>query len=88
MRITTDHAASFYGVPVILDDTGSPIDYAAGIKAVRARLGLSTVDLAVYCRVSHRTVEGWEQGRAPTAAALNVMADLLRRAKTPKGARR
>ena len=77
MRITCDHSASSYGVPVILDGRGRVMDYAPGIKAVRAKLALSTQDLADKCNVSRRTVEGWEQGRMPDAAALNVMAQLL-----------
>lgn len=77
MVITTDHPASSYGQPVILDDGGSAMDYAPGIKAVRAHLDLGIHQLAEHCGVSPRTVEGWEQGRMPTAAALNVMARLL-----------
>ena len=77
MKITCNHSSSSYGVPVILDDRGHVMDYAPGIKAVRAKLGLSTKDLAEKCNVSRRTVEGWEQGRMPDAAALNVMAQLL-----------
>ena len=78
MTVTTDHSASSYGVPVILGDDGAPMDYAPGVKALRARLGLSTTQLGEACGVSRRTVEGWEQGRMPTSAALNVMGDLLR----------
>lgn len=77
MKITCNHSSSSYGVPVILADDGSVMDYAPGIKAVRAKLSLSTQDLAEKCNVSRRTVEGWEQGRMPDAAALNVMAQLL-----------
>lgn len=77
MRVTTNHPASSYGQPVILADDGSPMDYAPGIKAIRTKCGLSTQALADLCGVSRRTVEGWEQGRMPTAAALNVMADLV-----------
>lgn len=77
MTITTKHPASSYGQPVILDDDGLPMDYPAGIKAVRARLAWSTQQLADACGVSRRTVEGWEQGRMPTAAALNVMSNLV-----------
>jgi ribosome-binding protein aMBF1 (putative translation factor) len=77
MKITCNHSSSSYGVPVILADDGSVMDYAPGIKAVRAKLNLSTQDLADKCNVSRRTVEGWEQGRMPDAAALNVMAQLL-----------
>ena len=77
MRVTTNHSASSYGQPVILADDGSLLDYAPGIKAVRAKLGWSTQQLADACGVSRRTVEGWEQERMPTAAALNVMASLV-----------
>jgi ribosome-binding protein aMBF1 (putative translation factor) len=77
MKITCNHSSSSYGVPVILADDGDVMDYAPGIKAVRAKLGLSTQALAEKCNVSRRTVEGWEQGRMPDAAALNVMAQLL-----------
>ena len=78
MQVTTDHPSSSYGVPVILADDGDVMDYAPGIKSVRSSLGLSTQQLADYCGVSRRTVEGWEAGRMPTAAALNVMAGLLK----------
>lgn len=77
MRVTTNHSASSYGQPVILDDAGSLMDYAPGIKAIRAKLGWSTQQLAEACGVSRRTVEGWEQDRTPTAAALNVMSGLV-----------
>jgi DNA-binding transcriptional regulator YiaG len=53
------------------------MDYAPGIKAIRDKAGLTTQALADLCGVSKRTVEGWEQGRMPTAAALNVMATLV-----------
>jgi len=77
MRVTTNHNASSYGQPVILSDGGEVMDYAPGIKAIREKTGLTTQALAESCGVSRRTVEGWEQGRVPTAAALNVMATLI-----------
>lgn len=77
MKITCDHSASSYGIPVILSDAGEVMDYAPGIKALRIKLALSTQNLADRCNVSRRTVEGWEQGRMPDAAALNVMQQLL-----------
>lgn len=77
MKITTSHSDSSYGQPVILSESGEVMDYAPGIKAIREKLSLSTQDLAEKCGVSSRTVEGWEQGRLPSAAALNVMGDLL-----------
>lgn len=85
MRITTDHPASSFGVPVVLDDDGEPMGYADGVKLIRDRLGLRAADLAERCGVSARTVEGWEQGRhAVPAAALNVMAELIRPRKSGK----
>lgn len=77
MRVTTNHPSSSYGVPVILDDRGAVMDYAPGIKAIRAKAGLTTQALADLCGVSRRTVEGWEQGRMPTVAALNVMSSIV-----------
>lgn len=77
MRVTTNHIASSYGQPVILADDGSLMDYAPGIKAIRDKCVLTTQSLADLCGVSRRTVEGWEQGRMPTAAALNVMSTLI-----------
>ena len=80
MTITTDHPASSYGIPVILDDSGNPMNYAAGIKAVRKRLKLSRAQLAALVNSSPRTVERWEQGLNPAPTnALNVLADLLAR---------
>lgn len=77
MKVTTSHPSSNYGMPVIIADHGDLVDYATGIKAIREVLGMSTQDLADRCGVSRRTVEGWEQGRMPTAAALNVMSTLV-----------
>lgn len=77
MRVTTKHPASSYGQPVILADDGSVMDYAPGIKAIRAKRGWNTQQLADVCGVSRRTVEGWESGRMPEARALNVMAGLV-----------
>lgn len=76
MRVTTNHSASSYGMPIILDDDGNLIDYGPGIKTIRMNLRWSTQQMADACGVSRRTVEGWEMGRMPTAAALNVMATL------------
>ena len=75
--ITTTNSASSYGQPVILSDGGEVLDYAEGIKAVRSKLEMTTQSLADACGVSKRTVEGWESGRMPAAAALNVMANFL-----------
>jgi DNA-binding transcriptional regulator YiaG len=80
MTITTTHPSSRYGVPVVLDDRGEPLDPPAGLRAVRARLGLSQAQLAAVCGVQRLTVAQWEQGRRGVpAAALNVLAGLLTR---------
>lgn len=77
MKITHDHPASSYGMPVILGDDGSVMDYGTGIKAIRSRLGLSVRDIAATVGGSPRTVEGWEQGFMPRAQALNALSLLL-----------
>ena len=77
MVITCKHPASSYGVPVILADDGSVMDYGPGVRAIQDKAGLDNQALADACGVSVRTVEGWRQGRIPTAAALNVMANLV-----------
>ena len=77
MRVTIKHPSSSDGQPVILGDDGLVMDYAPGIKAIRAKLGWSTQQLADACGVSRRTVEGWESGRMPEAAPLNVMSTLV-----------
>lgn len=85
MRITTDHAASSYGQPVILDGSNSVMDYGPGVKAARKALGLRVAELAEACGVSPRTVEGWEQGRRmPPTQALNVMEGLLKTRQAAK----
>lgn len=81
MKITIDHPSSSYGQPVILDDAGEVMDYAAGIKAARAKLGLTVAALGEKLGVSGRTVQGWESGRMPETSALNMLGKLLRDAE-------
>jgi DNA-binding transcriptional regulator YiaG len=77
-RVTTDHAASSYGVPVIVDDAGQVLDTAIGVRAVRRALGLSTAELGEALGCSRRTVENWEQSRnAPEVPTLYRLAELL-----------
>lgn len=84
MKITTDHAASSYGQPVILDNAGDVLDYATGIKAVRKALGMSTTEFGQAVGKSRRAVEDWEQGRhMPPASALFVLSGLLGRVGQP-----
>lgn len=78
MKVTTQHGASSYEVPVILDDDGNLVDYAPRIKAIRAKAGLSTQQLADELGVSRRTVEGWESGRMPSKLALRALAKLAK----------
>ena len=73
MQIATSHATSSFGMPVIVDDHGAVLDYADGIRRIRRFLELSTREFAKQCGVSQRTVEGWEQGRLPSAQALNAI---------------
>jgi ribosome-binding protein aMBF1 (putative translation factor) len=73
MKITIEHPASSYGLPVILDDDGVVIDYTAGVRKIRRRLKLKTRQLAEKLGVSFRTVESWENGAMPGAQALNAL---------------
>jgi DNA-binding transcriptional regulator YiaG len=77
MQITINHPASTYGVPVILDDAGHPLDYADGFRRCRYRLNMSTVEIGKHLGASGRTVEGYEQGRTIPVAALNVLSALI-----------
>lgn len=82
MKITTDHPTSSYGIPVILDDAGEPMDYVPGIAVVRRQLGLSVADVAAAVGVSPRTVENWEQGRRmPPPNVLYVLSTMLATAR-------
>lgn len=78
MRITTNHPASSYGLPVILDDDGQVMDYGPGLKAVRKRLGWTQVELGVRTNKSIQSVKKYESGEIPTPAeVLNVLGDEL-----------
>jgi hypothetical protein len=80
MKITCDHSASSYGIPVILDDSGQPMDYAPGLTALLDRLGWSRADFATHCGYSGpRSVEKFWQGVVPPAATLNMLAVELER---------
>lgn len=77
MKLTTNHRASSYGVPVFLDGDGNPMDYAPALRQLRKEKGWSTADLAAQVGVSARTVEGWEQGRLPSNTALIILSKLI-----------
>jgi hypothetical protein len=80
MKITTKHASSSYGLPVILDDSGRVMDYVPGLKAVAQKLGLAGArDIATLCGVSINTVYGWQAGKPIAAAPLNALGDALER---------
>jgi DNA-binding transcriptional regulator YiaG len=77
MKLTTNHSASSYGVPVFLDGAGNPMAYAPALQQLRKEKGWSTTDLAEQVGVSARTVEGWEQGRMPSKPALIILSKLI-----------
>lgn len=77
MKLTTNHSASSYGVPVFLDGDGNPMDYAPALRQLRKDKGWSVSDLADQVGVSARTVEGWEQGRLPSKPALIILSKLI-----------
>jgi len=77
MTITTQHSASSYGLPVILDDRGRLMDPAPGVRACLARLGWTQPVFAEKCGVKLRTVEHWLGTGLIPANALNVLRDAL-----------
>ena len=78
MKLTTNHSQSSYNIPIFVDADNNPMDYADGVRELRRLMGWKNVaHLAEHCGVSPRTVEGWEQGRMPSPAALKLMSLLL-----------
>jgi len=88
VKITTRHARSSYGIPVMLDDRGRVMDQIPGLTLALERLGWTRAQFAERCNVSPRTVEAWLQGvmvppgvvaprRAVPAEALLVIRDAI-----------
>lgn len=73
MKLTTENSASSLGAPVFVDEHGNAVGYADGLKKLRQEKGWSVADLAEQVGASKRTVEGWEQGRTPSKAALILL---------------
>ena len=78
LKLTTDHSMSSYGIPVFVDASNNPLDYADGLRKIRRTLKLSTDELAEIAGVSRRTVEGWEQGRPISGPAMRLIENFLR----------
>lgn len=66
------------GNQAFIDDDGTEYDARAGLRALRERMGWSRRDLAKQCGCSHRTVEGWEQGKPVQKAYLKIIEMLLK----------
>lgn len=66
-----------HGVPVFLDGDGSAIDCAAALRMLRKEKNWNIKTAAEKAGVSHRTWEGWEQGRSPSKAALLLLMHTL-----------
>ena len=82
MRVTCNHPASHYGVPVILADGGGVMDYGPGLTAALQKLGWSRADFATHCGYSGpRSVEKFWQGVVPPAATLNMLGVELDRSR-------
>jgi transcriptional regulator with XRE-family HTH domain len=71
------------GDDVFRTEDGTPMTFAAGVKALRERLGLTTDRLARELGLSRRTVEGWEQGREPSYRAYKGLVMFLGRPDPP-----
>lgn len=78
MGITCNHPASSHGVPVILDEDGSVMDYGPGLTAILKHLKWTRSDFAAHCGYkSARSVEKFWQGAIPPAATLNMLGAAL-----------
>lgn len=87
MRVTCNHPQSSYGIPVILADDGTVMDYGPGLTAALQKLGWSRADFAGKCGYkSARSVEKFWQGVVPPATTLNMLGVALegRRAETKR----
>ena len=72
MKLTTDHAASSYDIPVFIDDAGSAMDYAPALRQIRDNLGSER--MAEIMGVSVRTIDRWVQGRmVPSKPSLMLL---------------
>ena len=81
-KLTTDHSASSYGIPVFVCG-GELLENGKGVEGVRKERGWSTAQLGEICGVSARTVEGWEQGRTvPTEAIMRLNHELEQEVKS------
>jgi len=80
LTLTTDHPASSYNIPVVIDsETRQVYDYPDGLRMLRQQHELSRAEFAALADVSPRTVENWEQARYafPDARALRRLAKAL-----------
>lgn len=80
MKITCNHPASSYGIPVVLDDNGEPMEPVEGVLAAIKKLGWSRHELATRCGYSNpRSIETVLTVRKvpPSAQMLNVLAVAL-----------
>jgi hypothetical protein len=89
MKITIDHPASQFGMPVILHPTGTVMKYPDGIKLLKRRMRMTNKSLGAICGVAPRTAENWLAGRCePPAAALNALSKLPLDTVVPRPAAR
>lgn len=74
MKVTCNHPASSHGIPVILADDGSVMDYGPGLTAALQNLGWSRAQFAEHCGYAGpRSIEKFWQGVVPPAATLNML---------------
>jgi DNA-binding XRE family transcriptional regulator len=86
-KLTTDHPASSYGIPIFVDDLNNPLGYGEGVRLIRKAHGLTAGQFGAAIGVSRRTVEHWEQGRMPATESLLKIAHYMKTTKPPKAVR-
>jgi|tagenome__1003787_1003787.scaffolds.fasta_scaffold19740632_2 DNA-binding transcriptional regulator YiaG len=57
--------------------TPAPLDYAAKIKATRARLSMSQDNFSALLHIKHSTLQNWEQRRTEPDAFTRTIIDLI-----------
>jgi len=85
MKITCNHTASKYGIPVILDDYGNPYRYEIGVEKALEAIGWSMRRAAR--EAGYATEEGvhWVIAmKEPSIPVLNVIGAALERLEQEK----
>ena len=77
MKCTLNHPDSMCGCPVFVNQNGESMPELEGMLALMKLCSLTSAQVADFCGVSVRTVEGWRSGKRIPISALNVFGQIL-----------